>query len=182
MTSPVDTSVAALQWTRTPSALGTVHLATSDRGLCRITLDTTDAEFTTALAATFPDATIRRADAALAEIASEVARRARGDEPRLDLALHLMGSDFQRRVWSALDTIPRGSVRTYAEVADAVGAPRAARAVGSACGANPVSIVVPCHRVVPATGGVGNYGWGPDRKSTLLAREGAPVREREALP
>jgi O-6-methylguanine DNA methyltransferase len=91
------------------------------------------------------------------------------------VALHLVGSDFQQRVWSALNTIPRGSVRTYAEVADEVGAPRAARAVGRACGTNPVSIIVPCHRVVPATGGIGNYGWGPTRKRTLLAREGALV-------
>ena len=68
---------------------------------------------------------------------------------------------------------PAGETRTYGEVAEAIGAPRASRAVGSACGTNPVPIVVPCHRVVPATGGVGNYGLGPDRKVELLRREGA---------
>jgi AraC family transcriptional regulator of adaptative response/methylated-DNA-[protein]-cysteine methyltransferase len=175
MSPHADSSVTTVQWTRTASALGTVHLAATPRGVCRIALDTTDDAFTAALTTTFPHATVVRDDAALTGVATEVARRADGAEPRLDVALHLVGSDFQQRVWSALNTIPRGSVRTYAEVADEVGAPRAARAVGRACGTNPVSIIVPCHRVVPATGGIGNYGWGPTRKRTLLAREGALV-------
>jgi O-6-methylguanine DNA methyltransferase len=76
-------------------------------------------------------------------------------------------------VWEELRRIPAGEVRTYGEVAEAIGAPRAHRAVGSACGANPVPIVVPCHRVVPASGGVGNYGLGPARKVELLRREGS---------
>ena len=76
-------------------------------------------------------------------------------------------------VWEELRRIPAGETRTYAEVAEAIGAPRASRAVGSACGANPVPIVVPCHRVVPSAGGVGNYGLGPHRKKALLRREGA---------
>lgn len=175
MTATPDPTVRAIRWTRTDSALGTVYLAATDRGLCRVTLDTTDAAFAADLAAVFPRATITRDDAALTSLASEVARRADGAAPCDDVPLHFVGSDFQQRVWTALNAIPRGRVATYGEIAEAVGAPRAARAVGSACSANPVSIVVPCHRVVPATGGVGNYGWGPDRKRTLLAREGAPV-------
>ncbi|HEY6317793.1 MAG TPA: methylated-DNA--[protein]-cysteine S-methyltransferase, partial [Acidimicrobiia bacterium] len=75
--------------------------------------------------------------------------------------------------WEELRRIPVGQTRTYGEVAAAVGAPRAARAGGSACGANPVPVVVPCHRVVPASGGIGNYGLGPARKRRLLEVEGA---------
>jgi AraC family transcriptional regulator, regulatory protein of adaptative response / methylated-DNA-[protein]-cysteine methyltransferase len=76
-------------------------------------------------------------------------------------------------VWEELRRIPAGETRTYGEVAAAIGEPRAARAVGSACGANPVPVVVPCHRVVPAGGGVGSYGLGPERKRRLLRQEGA---------
>jgi O-6-methylguanine DNA methyltransferase len=83
------------------------------------------------------------------------------------------GTAFQRRVWEELQQIPLGETRTYGEIAAAIDAPRASRAVGSACGANPVPVVVPCHRVVPASGGIGNYGLGPRRKQRLLEHEGA---------
>lgn len=80
---------------------------------------------------------------------------------------------FQHKVWAALRAIPRGEVRTYAEIARAIGHPRAYRAVANACAANPHPIVVPCHRVVPAGGGVGNYSYGgPKKKRALLASEG----------
>jgi len=83
------------------------------------------------------------------------------------------GTAFQLRVWQELQTIPRGETRSYGELADAVGTPGGARAVGQACGSNPVAIVVPCHRVVTASGGLGGYAWGVDVKSELLEREGA---------
>jgi AraC family transcriptional regulator of adaptative response/methylated-DNA-[protein]-cysteine methyltransferase len=78
---------------------------------------------------------------------------------------------FQRRVWDALRRIPRGETRTYAEIAREVGAPAAVRAVGSACGANPVALAVPCHRAVRTDGGLGGYAWGLPRKAKLLALE-----------
>jgi AraC family transcriptional regulator of adaptative response/methylated-DNA-[protein]-cysteine methyltransferase len=78
---------------------------------------------------------------------------------------------FQQRVWKALQRIPAGSTRTYGEVAASIGQPSAARAVARACASNPVAIVVPCHRVVPAAGDVGGYRWGKSRKSRLLAME-----------
>jgi methylated-DNA-[protein]-cysteine S-methyltransferase len=83
-------------------------------------------------------------------------------------------SAFQRRVWAALRTIPVGETRTYGELAAMVGAPGAARAVGRANATNPIALIVPCHRVVPATGGVGGYAAGTDRKAWLLAHERAP--------
>jgi AraC family transcriptional regulator of adaptative response/methylated-DNA-[protein]-cysteine methyltransferase len=74
-------------------------------------------------------------------------------------------------VWKALTEIPRGETRTYSQVAKAIGRPRAVRAVGHACATNPVAVVIPCHRVVPSAGGVGQYRWGPERKKKLLERE-----------
>jgi O-6-methylguanine DNA methyltransferase len=92
-------------------------------------------------------------------------------EWRFDIDLDLSGTPFQRLVWEALRRIPPGEVRTYGEVARAVGRPGAARAVGSACGANPVVIIVPCHRAVGADG-LGGFGPGLDIKRRLLALEG----------
>ena len=96
-----------------------------------------------------------------------------------DLPLDLRGTPFQRLVWHALREIPRGRTETYAEVAARIGHPRAARAVARACAANPVALLVPCHRVVPKAGGrsgppaAGGWRWGGARKRDLLVREGA---------
>jgi len=81
------------------------------------------------------------------------------------------GTAFQQRVWTALTRIASGTTRTYGEVARAIGRPEAARAVAAACAANPVALVVPCHRVVPAGGGSGGYRWGARRKARLIAAE-----------
>jgi len=83
---------------------------------------------------------------------------------------------FQRRVWEALRRIPYGSTRSYTEVARAIGRPSATRAVARACATNPAALVIPCHRVVSADGGLGGYRWGVKRKRTLLERERAAVR------
>lgn len=87
------------------------------------------------------------------------------------LSLDLRGTPFQRAVWAALREIPPGHTETYSQLAARIGRPGAARAVARACAANPVAILVPCHRVVPAAGGSGGWRWGAARKRTLLARE-----------
>ncbi len=89
------------------------------------------------------------------------------------LPLAPRGTPFQRRVWAALAAIPPGQTRSYGEIARSLGLPTAARAVGTACGANPIAVLVPCHRAVRADGGLGGYRWGLARKQRLLAREGA---------
>ena len=89
------------------------------------------------------------------------------------LNLDLRGTDFQKDVWEALLHIPKGQVISYGEVANDIGRPKASRAVGSAVGENPVSLVVPCHRVVQSSGGLGNYGWGVPLKKKILKKEGA---------
>jgi AraC family transcriptional regulator of adaptative response/methylated-DNA-[protein]-cysteine methyltransferase len=91
------------------------------------------------------------------------------------LPFHVRATAFQQRVWQALLAIPRGETRTYAEIAEAVGAPAAVRAVGTACGANLLAVVVPCHRVVGADGRLTGYRWGVERKRKLLAMERAGV-------
>ena len=88
-----------------------------------------------------------------------------------ELPLELIGTAFQQRVWRALRGIPSGETTTYAELAERIGAPGAARAVGTACGQNPVAVAVPCHRVVRHDGSLGGYRWGLARKRVLMARE-----------
>ena len=94
-----------------------------------------------------------------------------GGGPAPDLPLDVCATAFQRRVWAALSAIPRGETRSYAEVARAIGQPTATRAVAGACAANPVALVVPCHRVVRTDGGLGGYRWGAERKAQILAAE-----------
>jgi AraC family transcriptional regulator of adaptative response/methylated-DNA-[protein]-cysteine methyltransferase len=89
----------------------------------------------------------------------------------MTLPLDIRGTAFQQRVWQALRAIPSGETRSYAEVARAIGEPRASRAVAAACAANAIAVAVPCHRVLRSDGSITGYRWGPDRKRRLLARE-----------
>ena len=104
-----------------------------------------------------------------------------GDLTEFDVDLDMPGTDFQRRVWAALRTIPYGQTRSYGDIAAQIGAPGASRAVGLANGRNPISIIVPCHRVVGSTGSLTGYGGGLDRKRTLLALETAHRPTQPAL-
>ena len=100
-----------------------------------------------------------------------IAAHLRGDRPSLDLPIDVTATAFQWKVWRALQQIPVGETRAYAEVARRIGRPRAIRAVANACAKNPVCLVVPCHRVVPSRGGTGEYRWGAARKAALLDAE-----------
>jgi AraC family transcriptional regulator, regulatory protein of adaptative response / methylated-DNA-[protein]-cysteine methyltransferase len=94
-----------------------------------------------------------------------------GQQPRLDLPLDLRATAFQMKVWQYLQSIPYGSVQSYAEVASGMGQPKAARAVAGACAANRVALVIPCHRVIRGTGELGGYRWGIARKRVLIDKE-----------
>ena len=115
----------------------------------------------------------RRDDAALAGARDQLGAWLAGERREFDLPLALGGTPWQRRVWNAVRAIPYGETRTYGELAAGLGAPRAARAVGHANGRNPACIVVPCHRVVGASGALTGYAYGVERKRALLALEGA---------
>jgi methylated-DNA-[protein]-cysteine S-methyltransferase len=96
----------------------------------------------------------------------------RGERKQFDLSLKPRGTDFQQKVWRALRAIPFGQTRSYADVARAIGRPTATRAVGAACGRNPIGVVVPCHRVVGSGGALTGYYWGTEMKAKLLELEG----------
>jgi AraC family transcriptional regulator, regulatory protein of adaptative response / methylated-DNA-[protein]-cysteine methyltransferase len=152
------------------STLGSVLVAMSDKGLRAISLgddpetlvrelrDECDGE---------PLADDAGLKGVLAEIVSFVENPARG----LDLPLDVSGTPFQQRVWQAVRAIPAGSRASYGEIAERIGAPKEAYAVGETCAANRIALAIPCHRVVRKDGGLGDYRWGFKRKRALLARE-----------
>jgi methylated-DNA-[protein]-cysteine S-methyltransferase len=118
-----------------------------------------------------PEPGCRRDDSALRSVREQLAAYFGGDLRDFDLPLRMPGTPFQRLVWAGLRAIPYGSTVSYAELALRIGRPGASRAVGSANGRNPISIVVPCHRVIAADGTLGGYGGGLDRKEWLLEHE-----------
>ena len=130
-----------------------------------------DRELEARLASQFPTAGTKRDDRAMSSIRRTVERRIAGKDLEQKLPLDLRGTPFQVEVWREMLRIPPGRTRSYAEVAKNIGRPTAFRAVAQACGANPVPVVVPCHRVV-ASSGLGGYTGGIDRKIALLAAEG----------
>jgi AraC family transcriptional regulator of adaptative response/methylated-DNA-[protein]-cysteine methyltransferase len=146
-------------------------VAATERGICALSLGNSDAQLEAALGEEFPQAEIRRDEAGLGGWTGALVKHLEGAQPALDLALDIRATAFQRRVWEELRKIPYGGTRTYSEIARAIGRPTAARAVARACATNPVSVVIPCHRVVRGDGGLGGYRWGLERKRALLETE-----------
>jgi len=156
-----------------PCPLGYLLAAATADGLRAVWLGDSAAELAAARAVALPSARREDADSRLNAWTASLQAYLRGEQPSLDLPLDLAATPFQRRVWQALQAIPYGSTRTYSQVAQAIGQPAAARAVASACAANPVALVVPCHRVVREGGGLSGYRWGLPRKRALLEMEAA---------
>ncbi|WP_375381121.1 bifunctional DNA-binding transcriptional regulator/O6-methylguanine-DNA methyltransferase Ada [uncultured Sphingomonas sp.] len=156
-----------IRWTIAASTLGPLLIAATARGLCRVAFDEDEA----ALVARFPAARIEPGDAALAGLAAQVVAVVEAPGQDHMLPLDVRGTAFQEAVWQALARVPAGTSTSYAALAAAAGKPGAARAAGSACGANPVAVIVPCHRAARGDGSPGGYAWGLDRKAALLARE-----------
>lgn len=158
-------------------SLGQVLVAASDRGVCAILLGDSPTVLASDLAARFPRARLLEGgtdfQAQLQSVITLVERPAGG----LDLPLDVRGTAFQERVWQALRAVPAGVTTNYTELAQAIGAPRAVRAVAGACAANPLAIAIPCHRVLRSDGNLSGYRWGVDRKRELLAREQARASE-----
>jgi AraC family transcriptional regulator, regulatory protein of adaptative response / methylated-DNA-[protein]-cysteine methyltransferase len=152
-------------------ALGRVLVAATERGISAVFLGDNDGPLVAALREEYPNAEIQRSSEKQSEWVSGIVRHLAGLHPGLDLPTDVVGTAFQRRVWEALRAIPYGATRTYSEVARALGLPKATRAVARACATNPVSIVVPCHRVLRKDGSLGGYRWGLKRKEQLLRQE-----------
>lgn len=142
-------------WATAASPWGEVAVAWTAVGICAVMFMTGEEEIQRALDRRFRGAKIVRAEKCRKDIST----------------LHLVGTPFRRAVWKALLGIPKGTTVTYAQVAAMAGNPKACRAVGAAIGANPIAIIIPCHRVLPAAGGVGSYHWGTRIKKALLRSE-----------
>ena len=169
-----------IRWTATPIPDGVALVAATERGLCAVRLGKEPAALESELRAEFPRAAVTRDDPGMAEMAALVSDLAAG-RPRPEvsgLPLDVHATAFRRRVWEALRRIPAGETRSYGQVAAAIGAPKAARAVGAACAANPVAVVVPCHRVVASDGSLHGYAYGLARKRQLLDAERAAAEIR----
>lgn len=150
---------------------GPLLVGATARGVCFIGFAEPRERLMADLRRRFPRAALVEDDAALADHLAAVLRYLAAPRAGLSLPLDLQGTAFQKRVWDALRTIPAGERRTYTELAEALGAPEAVRAVATACARNPVSLAVPCHRVVGKDGGLHGYRWGLERKRALLAEE-----------
>lgn len=160
-----------IRFTVTSCPLGRLLLAVTGRGACAIMLGDRDKTLTAELRRKFPKAQLDRDDSHLGSWVGNILRYLDGRQPHVDVPLDVDATPFQREVWKELQAIPYGQTRTYQQIAKAVGRPRAVRAVGQACGNNPVALVIPCHRAVRSDGELGGYRWGVERKQKLLEQE-----------
>jgi AraC family transcriptional regulator of adaptative response/methylated-DNA-[protein]-cysteine methyltransferase len=160
-----------IHYTTVKSSLGGVLVASTERGVSAVYLGDSAAKLVAELRQEYPQAEIAMEKGASSEWVGEIVARVEGKAPSRDLPLDLQATAFQRRVWQELQKIPRGTTKTYGQIARSLGKPSAIRAVARACATNPVSIVVPCHRVVRADGNLAGYRWGLSRKQRLLERE-----------
>lgn len=164
-----------IRWTVIETALGLALVAATERGLCSITLGDSAGALEAGLREEFPRAELLRVESGrdefLAPKLREVARMLQGQSGSLDI--ELIGTAFQQRVWQALMRIPPGQTLSYAQLAESIGRPSAARAVARACAQNRLAVIVPCHRIIRGDGSLGGYRWGLPRKEKLLQRERA---------
>ena len=162
---------AEIRFAIAESSLGLVLIAASDKGVCAIFFGDDADGLARDLKRQFPRARLVGDDRTFALLTAKVIGLVENPRRDFDLPLDIRGTAFQRRVWEALRRIPVGSTATYAEIAKAIGAPKSVRAVGRACGSNPISLAIPCHRVVGSNGSLTGYRSGIERKRALLAKE-----------
>ena len=164
---------AAIHWAVVETSLGPMLVAATDKGVCRVSFN----EGREALERRFPQAELTEGGAEFAQLLAQVVAAVETPGDFAHIPLDVKGTAFQEAVWQELRRIPAGETRTYAQLAAAVGRPRAVRAAGSANGANNVAVLIPCHRVIATGGGLGGYAYGLDIKRALLDRE----RDRKKL-
>ena len=164
-----------IRWTTFDSPIGPMLLAATSRGICRLTFDDSEAS----LRRLFPNAIIERDEGGLRELVEGALMAMERPSAAPDLPIDVAGTAFQEAVWRELRKIPLGETRSYAQIAAAIGQPKAVRAVGTANGDNHVAVLIPCHRVIRSDGSLGGYAGGLDRKRQLLATEGCSERAPE---
>jgi AraC family transcriptional regulator of adaptative response/methylated-DNA-[protein]-cysteine methyltransferase len=153
------------------SSLGSILVAQSERGICAITMGDDPEALVRDLQDRFPKAQLIGADREFEKLVAQVVGFVEAPRIGLDLPLDVRGTAFQQRVWRALRKIPAGKTVSYTDIARRIGAPKAVRAVAQACGANPIAVAIPCHRVVRNDGALSGYHWGIERKQALLKKE-----------
>jgi len=153
------------------SPVGKLLVAMTERGVCSVMMGEDASTLLQKLGDEFPAAAMVHDDETLAETIKQILAYLDGWQPHLDLPLDIRLTAFQKRVLDELKKIPYGETRTYGEIAQAIGNPKAARAVGQACGANPVPLIIPCHRVIRSDGRIEGYAYGTVRKVQLLDME-----------
>lgn len=161
----------AVRYALADCELGRCLVAESERGICAILLGDDDATLISELQQMFPAADNAPADLMFQQHVREVIASLNQRDTPLTLPLDIRGTAFQQQVWQALRTIPCGETVSYQQLANAIGKPKAVRAVASACAANKLAIIIPCHRVVRGDGTLSGYRWGVSRKAQLLRRE-----------
>lgn len=157
-------------------SLGSILIATSERGVCAILLGDDPEALVRDLQDRFAKANFIGGDADFEQLVAKVVGYVEAPALGLDLPLDIRGTAFQQRVWQALREIPAGATASYTDIANRIGAPKAVRAVAQACAANALAVAIPCHRVVRNDGGLSGYRWGVERKRALLAREASARR------
>lgn len=173
--SPVDYRYGgrgqAIWYSLAQTSLGLVLIAGTAKGICSIRFGESEAALAAELQSLFPKARIMRASNEMAGIVAKTVAHIDRPAPSFALPLDIQGTVFQHQVWTALQDIPLAQTTTYSGIAKKIGRPSATRAVANACGANPVAVAIPCHRVKRSDGGLGGYRWGIERKKELLKRE-----------
>lgn len=160
-----------IQFATAQCSLGVVIVGQTGRGVCFIAMGDDHSALRRQLAAQFPKAQLIAGDAKFARTIDAVVRAIEAPAKEWKLPLDVQGTVFQQRVWQALRQIPPGTTKTYTEIAEMLGMPKAVRAVARACATNPVAVAVPCHRVIRGDGSLAGYRWGLERKRKLLDRE-----------
>ncbi|MFL6702934.1 MAG: methylated-DNA--[protein]-cysteine S-methyltransferase, partial [Paraburkholderia graminis] len=160
-----------VRYASAPTSLGFVLVAATAKGICKIGFGDDAALLVDELRGEFANADLLEDAERLEPFVAQIDAYLRGTRQHFDLPLDIAATAFRQRVWDALRHIPYGETRSYTEIAEAVGAPRAVRAVASACATNPVALAIPCHRVVQKGGALAGYRWGLPRKAALLDNE-----------
>ena len=165
-----------------PTALGCVLIAATDKGICRIAFGDDAGELVAELRGMLANATLKEDRARIAPFIAQVEAYLNGSRETFELPLDVAATAFRQRVWDALQRIPYGETRTYTDIAESLGEPRAVRAVASACASNPIALAIPCHRVIQKGGALAGYRWGLERKAALLEAEARRGRVSISAP
>ena len=167
-----------ITWTKVDSPVGQLYLAAAKKGLAFLDFSKSKSEFHRRISKAYPDASFVESTENLTAALEDLKRYWKGDTGRPKTAFDLSGTKFQKDVWKALMTIPAGKVISYGKLAQKLGKPKASRAIGAAVGRNPISILIPCHRVIASDGTLCGYGGGLQKKARLLSHEGAQWKSK----